>query len=127
MLAMYIANIFHRSNELFHKKKVLFIKGESNTRKTTLIVKPLKQFFGDENIGYFNTSSEFTYQNIIGEQVILGDEFHHTQYKKKHKANFLKIFGGEPLTVNMKFAEPVTINNDHQKYIVIILLSNEDI
>ena len=125
ILCRYIANAFHKSNILLHKKKVLFIKGESNTRKTTLIVKPLRQFFGDENVGYLNTSSEFTFQNIIGKEVVLLDEFHYKNYKKKHKANLLKIFGGEPITLNMKFAEPTIIND--KKFIVIIILSNEDI
>lgn len=124
-LCKYIANVFHKSNILFHKKKVLFIKGESNTRKTTLIVKPLRQFFGDENVGYLNTSSEFTFQNITGKQVVLLDEFHYSSYKNKHRANLLKIFGGEPITINMKFAEPITIND--KEPIVIIILSNEDI
>jgi ABC-type polar amino acid transport system ATPase subunit len=104
----YIANIFHKSQEIFNKKKVLYIYGESNSKKTTLVIKPLINFFELQNIGFITMSStsNFNFQNLKNKVIIIIDEF---KYIKKDKDQLLKLFAGEPTIIDIKFKEPEII------------------
>lgn len=93
----FIKNIFI---SIESKKKVLYIYGKSNTYKTTLLAKPLIEYFGEENIGYLSNNSNFTFQDIENKKFLLLDEF---KYEKKHKKDYLKLFEGRSLLVEKKY------------------------
>jgi hypothetical protein len=67
----------------------LYIYGQSNTKKTTLIAKPLINFFELKNIGFITNNLNFNFQNIIDKKVAILDEF---KYSKNNKEQLLKLF-----------------------------------
>ena len=95
-----IANIFQ--NQGNKKKSTLFVFGISNTGKTTLIVNPLKNYFGLDNIGYIISSSNFKYQDCANKYVIIIDEGH---YKSSMAGDILKLTGGEILLTDKKYSK----------------------
>lgn len=119
-LCCYIANIFHKSFIYFSKKRVLYIKGESNTRKSTLIAKPLIGFFGIENVGFINYSSNFKFQDLIGKKLGIFDEF---KYEPKMIQEYLKLFSGEVTISDQKYSH----NHKTIEDLPIIIISNNTI
>lgn len=119
-LCCYIANIFHRSSIYFSKKKVLYIRGESNTRKSTLIAKPLISYFGIENVGFINYSNNFKFQDLIDKKLGIFDEF---KYDSKMVQEYLKLFSGEITISDQKYS------HSHKKIedLPIIIISNKQI
>ena len=116
ILKLYIANVFHLDINKFYKKRVLFIYGKSNTKKTTLIAKIFINYYGKENIGFLSNSKNFKFQQLKNKKLGLFDEFN---YSKIDKEQFLKLFAGEPLLVDIKFKNPEEISS-----IPIIIISN---
>lgn len=115
LICLYLANIFHKN--IFIKKLTLYIFGESNTRKTTLIVLPLSNYFGEENIGRIVSTKNFKLQGLEGKVVGVLDEFKYNSY---NSGDFLKLLAGESLIVEKKYSkEHVLIDN-----ISIIIISN---
>lgn len=115
LICIYLANIFHRN--IFKKKTTLLVYGESNTRKSSLVSNPIKQFFGKENVGSIITSKNFKLQELEGKFVGILDEF---RYDSSISGDFLKLLGGEGLIVEKKYSKG-HINIDN---IPIIILSN---
>lgn len=113
----YIANIFHKNKAFFSKKKVLYIHGESNSRKSTLIAKPLIGFFGKENVGFLSDSKNFKFQHLIGKKIGVLDEF---KYDPNLAQEYLKLFAGEVTITEQKYA------SDHKiiEELPIIIISN---
>lgn len=121
ILCFYIANIFHRSNTIFKnffkKKKTLYIQGESNTKKTTLIAKPLISFFGANNVGFINKENNFKWENIIEKHVSIWDEF---KYEKNMRGDLLKLLNEENLLIPKKYQTAELLENIP----AIIIISN---
>jgi hypothetical protein len=99
---------------------VLYIKGESNTRKSTLIAKPLIGFFGIENVGFINYSSNFKFQDLIGKKLGIFDEF---KYEPKMIQEYLKLFSGEVTISDQKYSH----NHKTIEDLPIIIISNNTI
>jgi hypothetical protein len=78
----------------------LYIYGASNTKKTTLIIKPLISFFGRDNIGFIINVKNFKFQDLINKMLVLGDEF---KYNSLNSSEYLKLFSGEELIVEKKY------------------------
>jgi phage/plasmid-associated DNA primase len=97
----------------------LFIIGESNTQKTTLIVKPLINFFGEENIGIITHGNNFNFQDLQGKILSVIDEYKHDI---KLNGQLLKIFEGSNIKAEKKYKNVEIIEN-----IPIILIANKDI
>ena len=117
-ICSYIANIFHKNKIFFSKKRVLYIHGESNTRKSTLISKPLISYFGIENVGFISDSKNFKNQHLIGKKVGVWDEF---KYERNRAQEILKLFAGEVTISEQKFSpEHKIIEN-----LPIIVISNK--
>jgi phage/plasmid-associated DNA primase len=111
-----IANIFQKNQK---KKSALFILGPSNTGKTTLIINPVQNYFGRDNVGYIVNNGNFQLQDLEGKLVGLMDE---GIWDKDMTSELLKLTGGEIVTVNKKYSK------DHIdiKPISIIIASNKD-
>lgn len=118
-LYLFIANIFHQNNFIFNKKKVLFIIGDSNTQKTTLIVKPLINFFGEENIGVITQGSNFNFQDVHDKILVVIDEYKHNN---KLESDLLKWFEGSNIKSEQKYKKPENLENKPT-----IIISNNDI
>jgi len=116
----FIANIFTQSDDDFKKRRVLYVCGETNTKKTTLLATPLLNFFGNENVGFLTTSTNFCFQELVGKKFGLFDEF---AYQTKYKKDLLKLFEGQLLKVDIKFKNPTYVNETGGFFIIII--SNE--
>lgn len=56
-LCLHIINPIHK--DIFNKKSTLFIYGQSNTGKTTLITNVLSGYFGSDNIGSIVSTKNF--------------------------------------------------------------------
>ena len=119
LIFFFFANLFSKNNEFFKKKKVLYISGATNTYKTTLIAKPIINYFGYDNIGLVTTSQNFYFQELINKKIGLFDEF---EYKSKYKKELLKLFEGQFFKVDIKFKAPESLND-----LYIIIISNEEI
>lgn len=98
----------------------MYVCGETNTKKTTLLAKPLLNFFGKENVGFLTSSTNFYFQELIGKKFGLFDEF---DYQTKYKKDLLKLFEGQLLKVDIKFKDPTYVNDSDSFFIIII--SNE--
>lgn len=118
-ICLFIANIFHKNDNIFKKKRVLSIIGESNTQKTTLVVKPLTNFFGKENVGVITKGSNFNFENLINKMIFIIDEYSHN---KQIESEILKLFEGEDIIINKKFSEPILLKNQPT-----IIVSNYEI
>ncbi len=117
-ICLYLANVFHKN--IFIKKLTLYVFGESNTRKTTLIVLPLVNYFGEDNIGRIVSTKNFKLQGLEGKVVGILDEFKYTQ---ANSGDFLKLLGGEGFIVEKKYSKDhIMITN-----ISIIIISNTQI
>lgn len=116
-LCCYIANIFHKNKIYFSKKRVLYIHGDSNTKKSTLIAKPLVGYFGIENVGFISESKNFKFQHLSGKKVGIIDEF---KYDPNFAQEYLKLFAGEVTVTEKKYAKDHKIIED----LPIIILSN---
>lgn len=109
-VCMFLAQLFQNDKDKENKKRYLYVFGESNTNKTSLLAKPLARYFGDNNIGsVIGGISQFKYQNIENKITVIMDEF---RYHPNDSAELLKLLSGEPLLVNKKYAkEHITIAN----------------
>lgn len=94
-----IALIFQKEKQ---KKSTLFIHGQSNTGKTTLITNPLENYFGLDNIGSIISSKNFKWQEIIGKFIAIIDE---GRYSSGISSDLLKLLGGEYITVERKYSK----------------------
>jgi hypothetical protein len=118
-LFLFFANIFHHNNKFFKKKKVLFIVGKNNTLKTTLIVKPLINFFGEENVGIIisDLNSNFQLQDVCDKIIVVIDEYKHND---KIEGFLLKWFEGSDIKSEQRFKIFEILDNKPT-----ILVSNE--
>lgn len=116
-LCCYLGNCVLKIDNLFDKKKTLAIIGESNTGKTTFIVKPLLNFYGEENVGFLSSNLNFKFQDLLNKELGVFDEF---KYKSSLKDQFLKLFSGESFLFDIKFK-----NEEKLKNLPIILITNE--
>ena len=109
-----IANIFQQNKD---KKSTLFVYGESNTGKTSLIVKPLENYFGVNNIGSIISAKNFKWQDLVEKLVAIVDE---GRYNQTMSSDLLKITGQETIIVEKKYSK------DHAeiKPIPVFILSN---
>jgi len=82
-LYSYLGAIISDNVDLLKKKRTLYIYGESNTKKTTLVAKPLINFFGEENVGFVSGEvNNFNFENFKNKKVGVFDEF---KYFPKNK------------------------------------------
>ena len=114
-LCLHIINPIHKG--LFNKKSSLFVHGQSNTGKTTLIANVLSEYFGSENVGSVVSSKNFKWQDLVGKILGIIDE---GRYNSSMSSDLLKITGQEKIIVEKKYSkEHITINP-----IPLIILSN---
>lgn len=118
-IAVRIANIFHRSEELVGKQKALYIWGESNTGKTSLIANPIITFFGKENIGYFTASQQFKFEGLLDKEVAIVDEFVIGKNNRALLQEIKKLLSEEDLMINRKHKQAALADK-----IPIIIISN---
>jgi hypothetical protein len=115
LICLYFINIFHK--DIFNKKLTLLIFGDSNTGKTSLIVKPIINYLGVENVGNIVSTKNFKLQELEGKIVGILDEF---KYTSNNSSDFLKLLSGENLIVEKKYSkEHISISG-----IPIIIVSN---
>lgn len=117
-LLIYIAYIFHYSTNELNKKSTLYIWGASNTGKTTMVINPLINYFGKENIALFSNNKNFEYQNIQNKKLLILDEF---DFSKTNIDNFKKILSGELILGEKKNKDPHII-----EHLPIIISSNQN-
>lgn len=118
-IAIRVANIFHKSDDLVGKKKALYIWGESNTGKTSLIAKPVIAFFGKENIGYFSSSNKFKFEGLVDKNVAVIDEFIIAKNNKVLLQELKKLLNEEELLVDRKYRQATLLDK-----IPIFIISN---
>lgn len=105
-LLIYIAYIFHHSTNELNKKNTLYIWGQSNTGKTTLIINLFINYFGKENIGLISNNKNFEYQHLINKNLLIFDEF---DIEKINIENFKKLISKELILGEKKNKEPELI------------------
>ena len=101
----------------FNKKSTLFIYGESNTGKTTLISNVLSDYFGSENIGSIISAKNFKWQDLIGKILGIIDE---GRYNSSMSSDLLKITGQENIIIEKKYSKEHIVINP----IPLIILTN---
>ena len=114
-LCMHIINPIHK--DIFNKKSTLFIYGQSNTGKTTLIGNVLSDYYRPENIGSIINAKNFKWQDLIGKILGLIDE---GRYNSSMSSDLLKITGQENIIVEKKYSKEHLII----KPIPLIILTN---
>ena len=116
LLASYIANTVIKDPDVFEKKKVLYIWGESSTGKTTIVANPLWHYFGEENVGILSTSKNFQLESLVKKELGVLDEY---RYSQKRRELDLKLFEGQPIKVDIKYKDQEGLRD-----LKIIALSN---
>jgi GTPase SAR1 family protein len=114
-LCLHIINPIHKN--IFNKKSTLFIHGQSNTGKTTLIANVLSEYFGSDNIGSVISAKNFKWQDLVGKILGIIDE---GRYNSSMSADLLKITGQERIIVEKKYSKEHIIINP----IPLIILTN---
>lgn len=99
-LCLHIINPIHK--DIFSKKSTLFVYGQSNTGKTTLISNVLSEYFGSENIGSIISAKNFKWQDLIGKTLGIIDE---ARYNSSMSSDLLKITGQEKIIVEKKYSK----------------------
>lgn len=92
------------SNIVDSKKRTLFILGESNTGKTTLVSKFLLSVYGHENTGSISNNLIFMLENVNDKDLIVCDE---VELNKNNRSLILKLTGGESLLVSKKYKDSI--------------------
>jgi hypothetical protein len=100
LLASYLANIIIKDPDIFKKKKVLYIWGDSNAGKTAVIANPLWYYFGEENVGILSTSKNFQLESLVQKELGILDEY---RYSHKRRELDLKLFEGQSLKIDMRY------------------------
>lgn len=119
-LFYHFASVFNKKDELLGKKKTMYINGPSSTGKTTLISKPINNFYGPENVGLISTNNTFTLENVVNKQVVICDEAHHYTL---NGGDLLKLLErNNPILIERKHKEAVTAQN-----LSIVFLSNKEL
>lgn len=118
-IAIRVANIFHKSDELVGKQKALYIWGESDTGKSTLIARPIIEFFGKANVGYFNSSNTFKFENLIGKNVAVLDEFSISKNNTTLLQELKKLLNEEELLADRKYQQATLLEK-----MPVVIISN---
>lgn len=93
-----LSNAFH--GDILEKRKLMYLYGDSNSGKTTLIVDFLINYFTKDNIGTISGESEFKWQDLVGKLIAIVDEF---KYNTKDLSNLNKLVNNEVLNVPVKY------------------------
>jgi len=99
-LCLHIINPIHKN--IFDKQATLFIHGQSNTGKTTLIANILSEYYGSDNIGSIISAKNFKWQDLIGKKLGIIDE---GRYNSSMSSDLLKITGQEKIIVEKKYSK----------------------
>lgn len=119
IICAYIANTIIKNRDVFEKKKVLYIWGESSTGKTTIIARPLWKYFGEENVGILSGSKNFALENLVNKELAILDEY---KFNKRRRETDLKLFEGQVILEDVKYNVQEKI-----KDLNLIVLSNYSI
>ena len=103
--------------DIFNKRSTLFIHGQSNTGKTTLVANVVTEYYESNNVGSIVSAKNFKWQDLIGKIIGIIDE---GRYNSSMSSDLLKITGQEKIIVEKKYSkEHITIDP-----IPLIILSN---
>ena len=92
------------------KNKTLYLYGPSNSGKTLLTEKFLREIFGDENIGILNTTdSKFFLDQVCDKHIIILNEF---KYSPNKRELLLKFLDGSLIPINRKYKDSIKITLD---------------
>lgn len=116
IICAYLANTIIKNKDVFEKKKVLYVWGNSSTGKTTIIAKPLWKYFGEDNIGIISGSKNFAFEKLVNKEIAILDEY---KFNKKRRETDLKLFEGQTIIEDSKYKEQQKI-----KELNLIVLSN---
>ena len=114
-VCFHIINPVHK--DIFNKRATLFVHGQSNTGKTTLVANVLSEYYESNNVGSIVSAKNFKWQGLIGKIIGIIDE---GRYNSSMSSDLLKITGQEKIIVEKKYSkEHITIDT-----IPLIILSN---
>ena len=114
-VCFHIINPVHK--DIFNKNATLFVYGQSNTGKTTLVANVLSEYYESDNVGSIVSAKNFKWQDLIGKIIGIIDE---GRYNSSMSSDLLKITGQEKIIVEKKYSkEHITIDP-----IPLIILSN---
>ena len=82
------------------KRKSLFLLGESNTGKTSLITDIFRNAYGNENLGTLSKTLNFMLENAYNKDFLVCEE---VELSKSNRSDILKLSSGEFLSVNQKY------------------------
>ncbi len=99
-LCLHMINPIHK--DLFNKKSTLFVYGQSNTGKTTLLANVLSDYYGSSNTGSVVSAKNFRWQDLIGKKLGIIDE---GRYNCSMSTDLLKITGQERIIVEKKYSK----------------------
>jgi hypothetical protein len=99
-LCLYIINTIHK--DIFEKQGTLFIRGKTNTGKTTLVTNVVTDYYGSSNVGNVISAKNFKWQDLIGKELGIIDE---GRYNYSLSSDLLKITGQERITVEKKYSK----------------------
>lgn len=112
--------LMHTKNFNEMKNDNVYIEGDSNTGKTSLVAEVLLHIYGEENVGLMSsTNDNFHLENVISKMILVCDEF---VYKKKNRSDLLRLINRKPLLINRKFQKAIPLRNIARS----LFLANKD-
>ena len=105
------------------KRKSLFLLGESNTGKTSLITDIFRSAYGNENLGTLSKTLNFLLENAYNKDFLVCEE---VELSKHNRSDILKLSSGEFLPVSQKYkrtefiqlTNKILFTSNHTKQVV---------
>jgi len=113
--------LMHSNDFESTKKDNVYIEGDTNTGKTSLIAEVLLHIYGEENVGLMNPNDDnFYLEQAIEKMILICDEF---VYKKKRRSDLLRLINRSPVLFNRKHKKALYLRNVARS----LFLANPDI
>lgn len=113
--------LMHNNDFESTKKDNVYIEGDTNTGKTSLVSEVLLHIYGEENVGLMNPNDDnFYLEQAIEKMILICDEF---VYRKKRRSDLLRLINRSPVLINRKHRKALYLRNFARS----LFLANPDI
>lgn len=101
--------LMHTNDFESTKKDNVYIEGDTNTGKTSLVAEVLLHIYGEENVGLMNPNDDnFYLEQAIEKMILICDEF---VYQKKRRSDLLRLINRSPVLANRKYKRALYLRN----------------
>lgn len=113
--------LMHQNDFESTKQDNVYIEGDTNTGKTSLVAEVLLHIYGEENVGLLsNNDDNFYLEQAIEKMIFICDEF---VYKKKRRSDLLRLINRSPVLANRKYKRALYLRNVARS----LFLANPDV